>query len=129
MLPYHLELARYLLRQGRLSKHVQVSSLPPGGLWVRQAGDQPVAWLSLGVSAAYTSRGQVFVCHVARIRKGVEQGVRNFVEDEGRPLEVGAQAQASNHLKLRGSRARVVSVEVKRRSATLSGRASRDERK
>ena len=42
--------------------------------------------------------------------------MRNFVEDEGRPLEVGVQAQASNHLKLRGSRARVVSVEVKRRS-------------
>ena len=74
-------------------------------------------------------RGQVSVCHVARIRKGAEQGVRNFVEDEGRPLEVGVQAQASNHLKLRGSRARVVSVEVKRRSATLSGRVSRDERK
>ena len=69
------------------------------------------------------------VCHVARITKGAEQGVRNFVEDEGRPLEVGVQAQASNHLKLRGSRARVVSVEVKRRSATLSGRVSRDERK
>ena len=36
-----------------------------------------------------------------------------FIEDEGRPLEVGLQEQASNHLKLRGSRARVVSVEEK----------------
>ena len=26
-------------------------SLVPGGLWAWQAGDQPVAWLSLGVSA------------------------------------------------------------------------------
>ena len=36
-----------------------------------------------------------------------------FIEDEGRPLEVGLQERASNHLKLRGSRARVVSVEEK----------------
>ncbi len=40
--------------------------------------------------------------------------MRNFVEDEGRPLEVGVQVRASNHLKLRGSRARVVSVEGKK---------------
>jgi hypothetical protein len=31
--------------------------------------------------------------------------------DEGRPLEIGLQGQVSNHLELRGSRARVVSVE------------------
>jgi len=36
-----------------------------------------------------------------------------FIEDEGRPLEVGLQERASNHLKLRGSRVRVVSVEEK----------------
>jgi hypothetical protein len=39
--------------------------------------------------------------------------VRNFDEDEGRPLGVGEQLLASNHLKLRGSRAQVVSVEAK----------------
>jgi hypothetical protein len=33
--------------------------------------------------------------------------------DEGGPLEAGVQAQASNRLELRGSRARVVSVEEK----------------
>ena len=36
-----------------------------------------------------------------------------FIEDEGRPLEVGLQELASNHLKLRGSRVHVVSVEEK----------------
>jgi predicted amino acid dehydrogenase len=36
-----------------------------------------------------------------------------FIGDEGWPLEVGLQEQASNHLKLRGSRVRVVSVEEK----------------
>ncbi len=33
--------------------------------------------------------------------------------DEGGPLGAGVQAQASNHRKLRGSRARVVSVAEK----------------
>ena len=36
-----------------------------------------------------------------------------FIEDEGGPLGVGLQERASNHLKLRGSRVRVVSVEEK----------------
>jgi len=63
------------------------------------------------------------------MEKGVEQDVRNFDEDEGMPLEAGEQTQASNHLKLRGSRAQVVSVEAKGGGETLSGRASRDERK
>jgi hypothetical protein len=36
-----------------------------------------------------------------------------FIEDEGWPLEVGLQELTSNHLKLRGSRVRVVSVEEK----------------
>jgi hypothetical protein len=35
--------------------------------------------------------------------------------DEGGPLEAGVQAQASNHLELRGSKARVVSVGEKAR--------------
>ena len=38
---------------------------------------------------------------------------RCFTEDEGRSLEVGLQEQASNRLKLRGLRVRVVSVEGK----------------
>jgi hypothetical protein len=36
-----------------------------------------------------------------------------FIEDEGRPLEVGLQEPAPNRLKLRGSRVQVVSVEEK----------------
>jgi hypothetical protein len=36
-----------------------------------------------------------------------------FTEDEGRPLGTGLQEQVPNHLKLRWSRARVVSVEEK----------------
>lgn len=36
-----------------------------------------------------------------------------FTKDEGRPLEAGLQEQASNRLKLRGSRALVVSVDGK----------------
>jgi len=55
--------------------------------------------------------------------------VRCFNEDEGRPLEAGLQEQASNRLKLRGLRARVVSVEVKRQGLTLSGKVPGDERK
>lgn len=35
------------------------------------------------------------------------------VRDEGRPLEVVLQEKASNHLKLRWSKARVVSVKEK----------------
>jgi hypothetical protein len=39
---------------------------------------------------------------------------RGGARDEGRPLKVGLQEQALNHLKLRWLRAFVVSVEVKR---------------
>ena len=35
------------------------------------------------------------------------------MRDEGRPLEVGSQVQASNHCKLRSSKAIVVSVAAK----------------
>jgi len=44
------------------------------------------------------------------------------------PLEVGLQEQASNHLKLRRSRAFVESVEAKRRSKTPSGGGQEDDR-
>jgi hypothetical protein len=39
--------------------------------------------------------------------------VRNYAEDEGRPLGAGLQEQALNHLKLHRSRAVVVSVKEK----------------
>jgi len=58
------------------------------------------AWQTGGVHGALRMRPR-------RLRK------QCFIEDEGGPLEVGLQEQASNHLKLRGSRARVVSVEEK----------------
>ena len=58
-----------------------------------------------GVRSCNKERGQVLVCHDARNAKRKEEArrsVQNFIEDEGRPLGVGVQAQASNHLKLRG---------------------------
>jgi transposase len=42
-----------------------------------------------------------------------QKGVQCCLEDEGRPLGIGLQGRISNHLKLRWSRARVVSVEGK----------------
>jgi hypothetical protein len=47
--------------------------------------------------------------------KGAYSDVRCFVEDGGRPSDVGVQAQASNHHELLGSRVPVVSVDGKRR--------------
>ena len=72
--------------------------------------------------------GQALVCN-ERTLWSRRLSVRCFNEDEGRPLGVGLQEQASNRLKLRGLRARVVSIEVKRRGVTLSGKVSGDERK
>jgi hypothetical protein len=46
-----------------------------------------------------------------------------------RPLGVGLQEQAPNHLKLLWSRARVVSVKEKTRHRTMSGEVQGDERK
>ena len=50
-----------------------------------------------------------------QLPKGVRPKARRSesccTEDEGRPFEIGVQAQVSNRLELRGSRARVVSVE------------------
>lgn len=53
---------------------------------------------------------------------------RNYVDDEGRPLEAGLQEQASNHLELRRSRDVVVSVKEKAET-NLLGEAHGDERK
>lgn len=44
-----------------------------------------------------------------------QKGVQCCLEDEGRLLEIGLQGRISNRLKLRWSRARVVSVEEKAR--------------
>jgi hypothetical protein len=44
------------------------------------------------------------------------------------PLEAGLQEQASNHLKLRWSKARVVSVEEKSRQKIVAGKVQGDER-
>ena len=54
---------------------------------------------------------EAVVCY-ERDRSQVERK-RCFTKDEGRPLEVGLQEQASNRLKLRRSRAVVVSVDGK----------------
>jgi len=55
--------------------------------------------------------------------------VRNCTRDEGRPLGVGLQEQAPNHLKLRWLRARVVSVKDKSRHKIAAGMDQGDERK
>ena len=56
--------------------------------------------------------------------------LRRCMKDEGRPLEVGLQELASNHLKLHWSRAIVVSVKEKaRQDKTLSGEDQGDEYK
>jgi hypothetical protein len=57
-----------------------------------------------------------------------QKGVQCCLEDEGRPLGVGLQGRIPNHLKLRWSRARVVSVEEKSCRST-AGEDQKDERK
>ena len=56
------------------------------------------------------SKAVSVVCHEHTDR--VEE-VWSCMRDEGRPLEVGSQVQASNRCKLRPSRATVVSVAEK----------------
>jgi hypothetical protein len=50
---------------------------------------------------------------VLRTTKQKDLRGRCFIKDEGRPLEVGFQEQASNHHKLRDLRVSVVSVDGK----------------
>jgi len=52
---------------------------------------------------------------------------RSCTRDEGRPLGTGLQEQVPNHLKLHGSRARVVSVEGKGMAKTVSDEVQGDE--
>jgi hypothetical protein len=56
---------------------------------------------------------QIPRCCVLRTRLPSHWQERCFTKDEGGPLEAGLQEQASNRLKLRGSRALVVSVDGK----------------
>jgi hypothetical protein len=58
---------------------------------------------------------------------GIIEGVRNCTRDGGRPPGVGLQEQASNHLKLRWLRARVVSVKEKSWLKTVAGEVQGDE--
>ena len=51
----------------------------------------------------------------------------NCARDEGRPLGAGLQEQASNHLKLLWSRARVVSVKEKSWLRIMAGGNQGDE--
>ena len=55
--------------------------------------------------------------------------VHNCTRDEGWPLGVGLQEQASNHLKLLWSRAMVVSVKEKSRHRIVIGEVQGDEHK
>jgi len=57
------------------------------------------------------------------------EGVRNCARDGGRPPGAGLQEQASNHLKLRWLRARVVSVKDKSWLMTVAGELQGDEHK
>ena len=54
--------------------------------------------------------------------------MRNCAGDGGGPLGAGLQEQASNHLKLLWSRARVVSVKEKSRHGIVAGVDQGDER-
>ena len=51
----------------------------------------------------------------------------NCVKDEGGPLGAGLQEQASNHLKLLWSRARVVSIKEKSWLRIMAGGDQKDE--
>ena len=74
-----------------------------------------------------TLKVEEVVCY-ERNRSQVERK-RCFTKDEGRPLGVGLQEQASNHLKLLRSRAVVVSVEGKGGAGPRQVWIERDERK
>ena len=64
----------------------------------------------------------------ARLEYHLRSVPRSRAEDEGGPLGVGLQEQASNHLKLLWPKATVVSVEEKSRHQIAAGRIQRDER-
>ena len=55
--------------------------------------------------------------------------MRNCTRDEGRPLGVGLQEQAPNHLKLCWLKAKVVSIKEKSRQKAVAGETQGDEHK
>jgi hypothetical protein len=64
------------------------------------------------------SRSEYAACNAGGVHSALRMWPQRlwsqcFIEDEGRRLGVGLQEPASNHLKLRGSRVHVVSVEEK----------------
>jgi len=65
--------------------------------------------------------------HMEYARFADDSAPRSCTRDEGRPLGAGLQEQAPNHLKLHGSRARVVSVEGKGMATTVSDEVQGDE--
>jgi len=62
-------------------------------------------------------------------RSSQEPNVRNYLTDEGRPLEIGLQERISNHLRRLWSKAMVVSAEGKRPGLTGSGVRQEEDRK
>ncbi len=80
----------------RLWKHELQKLADDTGLVIRVHHYPPGTskWNKIGVSRTHHQRTEVWSC----------------TGDEGRPLEAGSQVQASNHCKLRSSRAMVVSV-------------------
>ena len=66
-------------------------------------------------------------CATRARRDDISKSARNCARDGGGPLGVGLQEQASNHLKLRWLRARVVSVKEKSWLKTVAGEVQGDE--
>ena len=62
-------------------------------------------------------------------RSSQEPNVRNYLTDEGRPLEIGLQERISNHLRRLWSKAMVVSAEGKGLARTRSGSRQEEDRK
>ena len=58
-------------------------------------------------------RQGIGICYLVRQEHLFDKEAINCVRDEGRSLGAGLQEQASNRLKLLGSRARVVSIKEK----------------
>src|SRR5438046_2643542 len=81
----------------KLGLDIVVSHLPPG----------TSKWNKIGVSRTRRQRRQMWSCP----------------RDEGRPLEVGSQVQASNHCKLRSSRAMAGSGAAKSGTTTRHAEA------
>jgi len=103
---------RLLIRPGRFRLEREL----PGGTCTHDicAPWQGTQWNKIGVSRTHLQRKEVW----------------SYTRDGGRPPEAGSQVQASNHCKLRPSKATVVSVAAKggtRSRQVWSGEASESE--